>query len=166
MVFSPPISWKSTWPRSHFLVTLLLIYYVTRKRCLPLHDVALGTTAHEVPYVFVAPLPPSRGRVWRVATNLCFTFLYLLLLVQFPPVYLTVSICGCGEDGHHLSQGRHSMFLRPGHDPMSYLLPEKAASVRCLDAVLGQCHLPCWRLIVMRHGGNVHRDVYCLLFLR
>ena len=46
VVLSPPISWKSTWPRSHSLVTLLLIYFVTRKKCLPLHDDTLGTAAH------------------------------------------------------------------------------------------------------------------------
>ena len=51
VVFSLPISWKSTWPRSHFLVSLLLIYFVTRRRCLLLHDDTLGTTAHGVPYV-------------------------------------------------------------------------------------------------------------------
>ena len=51
------------------------------------------------------------------------------------------------------------MFLRPRHDLRSYLLPEKTASVMCLDAVLGKVHLPCWRFIVVRHGGNVHRYV-------
>ena len=79
---------ESTWPRSHFVVTLLLTYFVTRKRCLPLHDDALDTTAYEVPYVLVAPLPSLRGRVWRVATTLCLTFLYPLLLVHFSLVYV------------------------------------------------------------------------------
>ena len=47
----------------------------------------------------------------RVATIFCFTFLYLLLLVHFLSC-ISVSTCGCGKNGHHLSQGRHSMFLR------------------------------------------------------
>ena len=64
----------------------------TRKRCLPLHDDALGTTAHGVPYVSVAPLPPSRRRVWRVATTLCFTCFYLLLLVHFSLVYVRIHL--------------------------------------------------------------------------
>ena len=72
---------------------------------------------------------------------------------------VSVSMCGFGNNGHHLSQW-------PGHDLRSYLLPEKAASVKCLDAVLGKVHLPCWRFIVVRHDGNVHRDVYSVLFLR
>ena len=63
MVFSSRISWKSTWPGSHFLVTLLLIYYVTRRRCVLLYDDTLGTTAHGVLYVSVAPLPQWCHRV-------------------------------------------------------------------------------------------------------
>ena len=51
MVLSTPFSRKSIWPRSHSLVTLLLIYSVTRRRCLILHDDALGTTVHGVPYL-------------------------------------------------------------------------------------------------------------------
>ena len=61
---------------------------------------------------------------------------------------VSVSMCGIGKNGHHVSQERHSVFLWPGHDLKSYLIPEKAASVLCLDAVLGKVHLPCWRLIV------------------
>ena len=41
---STPTSWTSTWPRSHSLVTLLLIYSVTRRRCSSLYDDTLGTT--------------------------------------------------------------------------------------------------------------------------
>ena len=52
------------------------------------------------------------------------------------------------------------MFLRPGHVLRSYLLPEKAASVMCFDAVLGKFYLPYWCFIVVRHGGNVHRGVF------
>ena len=47
---------------------------------------------HGVPYVPVAPLPSLRGRVWRVATTLCFTFLYLLLLVHFYLVYVHIHL--------------------------------------------------------------------------
>ena len=123
----------------HFALDLLCY----RKRCLP--------PAHGVPYVSVAPLPASRRRVWRVATTLCFTFQNLLLLVHFSLVYVRIH---CSKNGHHLSQWHHSVFL-PGHDLRSYLIPEKAASVKCFDA-----------FIVVRHGGNVHRDVYRNLFLR
>ena len=56
------------------------------------------------------------------------------------------------------------MFLRPGHDLRSYLKPENAASVKCLDAVSGKANLPSWCFIVVRHDGNVHRDVYSILF--
>ena len=48
MVFSPLFSWKSTWPRSHCLVTLLLMYSVTRKACTILHDASWGTIVHGV----------------------------------------------------------------------------------------------------------------------
>ena len=53
------------------------------------------------------------------------------------------------------------MFLRPG--PQVFLLPEKTASVKRLDAVLGNVNLPNWCFIVVRHGGDAHRCVYCLL---
>ena len=97
-ILSPPISSKSTWPRSHSLVTLLLIYYVTRKRYLHLHDDALGTTTHGVSFDSVAPLPPSRRCVWRVAATLWFTFIYFLLLVLFSLVYFRIhTICHKGD---------------------------------------------------------------------
>ena len=70
------------------------------KGCLHLHDDALDTTAHGVPYDSVAPLPPSRRCVWRVATTLWFTFLYFLSLVHFSLVYFRI----------------HTIFFRPGHD--------------------------------------------------
>ena len=54
-----------------------------------------------------------------------------------------------------LSQWHHSVFLRPVHDLKSYLVPEKDASVKCLDAVLGKVHLPCWSFIVVRNGPGV-----------
>ena len=96
MVFSLLVSWKSTWPRSHFLVTLLLNYYVTRERCLLLHDDTLGTTAHGVPFVSVAPLSPWCRRVsimvgaslqifdWHLFTSSCWSSLLS---------YGSVSIC-------------------------------------------------------------------------
>ena len=46
----------------------------------------------ELPYVSLAPVPSLRGRVWRVATTLCFTFLYLLLLVHFSLVYFRIHL--------------------------------------------------------------------------
>ena len=49
MVLSTPTSWTSTWPKSHLLVTLLLIYSVTRRRCSSLRDDILGTTVHNIP---------------------------------------------------------------------------------------------------------------------
>ena len=70
----------------------------------------------------------------------------------------SVSICGIGKNGHHLSQEGHSEFLRPGHHLKSYIKPEKAASVMCLDAVLGKVHLPCWRFIVVPHDRGRRKD--------
>ena len=81
MVLLLHISWKATWPRSHSLVTLILIYFVTRRRCLPLHDDTWSTTVHRVPYVSVTPLPPCSGRVSRVASTLWFTLLCFFSLV-------------------------------------------------------------------------------------
>ena len=34
-------------------------------------------------------------------------------------------------------------------------VPEKDMSVKCLDAVLGKVHLPCWSFIVVRNGFGV-----------
>ena len=56
-------------------------HFVTRKRYLHLHDAALGTTAHGIPCVSAAPLPPPRPCVWRVPTTLWSTFLCLLSMV-------------------------------------------------------------------------------------
>ena len=58
------------------------------------------------------------------------------------------------------------VFLRPGHDLMSSFLPEKVVSEKRFVAVLGEVHLPCWSVIVVRHGGHVRRDVFCFLFTR
>ena len=44
-VLSAPTSWTSTWPRSHSLVILLLIYSATRRKCSSLYDDTLGTFA-------------------------------------------------------------------------------------------------------------------------
>ena len=58
MVLSPPISWKSTWPRSQSLVTLLLIYSATKRRCVSfymwLHWTSLSM---ECIHFGVLPLP-------------------------------------------------------------------------------------------------------------
>ena len=56
------------------------------------------------------------------------------------------------------------MFLRPGHDLRSSFLPEKAVSEKRFIAVLGEVYLQRWSCIVVRHGGHVHRDVFCSLF--
>ena len=75
---------------------------------------------------------------------------------------MSVSICGCGMNGHHLS--RATLYVPLSRAPHQvFLKPEKAASVKGLDAVLGQVHLPSWCFIVVRRGGNAHRSVYCLL---
>ena len=50
-------SWTSTWLRSHSLVTLLLTFYVTRRKCSSSHDATLGAIAPEGFYFTVAPLP-------------------------------------------------------------------------------------------------------------
>ena len=52
----------------------------------------------------------------------------------------------------------HSVFLRPGmtSDLSLYL---KCCVGEAL-AVLGEVHLPCWKFIVVPHGGNVPRDVF------
>ena len=105
----------------------------------------------------VATLPPSRGRVWRVAAALCFTFLYLPSLVLSSPAYIGVlAICHKGDTLCSSGQGT----------TLGLPFPEKAASVKRLYAVLGKVNLPCWCFIVVRHGGNVHRSVCCLLLLR
>ena len=132
MVLSPPTSWKSTWPRSHFLVTLLWTYYVTRKRCLPLHDDALDTTAHGVPFDSVAPLPPSRHCVWRVAAGALFS---------------RGSIPSVTRATLHVPSARAR--------PQVFLTLEKAESVKHLDAVFGEANLPSWCVIVLRHCGHV-----------
>ena len=48
MVSSTPTSWTLSWPWSHFLVILLLIYSVTRRKCSSLHVDTLGTAVHGV----------------------------------------------------------------------------------------------------------------------
>ena len=46
--FSRPLLLKLTWPRSHSLVTLLLIYSVTKKARMVLHDASSGTIVQGV----------------------------------------------------------------------------------------------------------------------
>ena len=67
MVFSPPISWNSTWPRSHCLVTLLLIYSVTRKARMILHS---PTPEHyscfaQCNLVTLGTRPPLQPQLWE-----------------------------------------------------------------------------------------------------
>ena len=57
MVSLALISWKSTWPRSHSLVTLLLIYSATKKVRLILHKAPLNIIVHAVSLFGMAPLP-------------------------------------------------------------------------------------------------------------
>ena len=132
------------------LMTLLLIDTVTRKRCLLLHDDALDTTAH----VSVAPLTPSRRLVWGVATNFCFAFLYFLCWSNFLSSG-SASICGFGKKGPSVSGATLCV-------PPTRARPQALPSTR-KSAVSGKVHLPCWRFIVVRHGGNVHRGslVFC-----
>ena len=108
MVLLPPISWKSTWPRSHSLVFLLLTYYATRKRYLHLHDDALCTTAHGIPLCFcgsvATPASMSLARRYNSPVH-----------VSLPSLN-SAFFLSCISLSYHLSQGRHSMFLRPGHD--------------------------------------------------
>ena len=74
-------------------------------RCQHLHDYALSTTVHGVQHDLMALLPPSRRCVWRIASTLCFTFLYLLLLVLSSPVYFGV-LNICHKDGAVCSFGQ------------------------------------------------------------
>ena len=62
--------------------------------------------------------------------------------------------------------GRHSLFLPPGHDFRPFFVPEMLRRRSASLPFLGEFHLPCWRFIVVRHGGNVHWDVFSFLFLR
>ena len=59
------------------------------------------------------------------ATTLCFTFLHFLLLVPLFLSLMSVSFSGRCKNGHHMSQGRHSLLLRPGHDFSSSLCPKR-----------------------------------------
>ena len=117
MAFSPLISWKSTWPTLHVLVTLLLIYHVIRRRCSSLHKDTLGTTAHWTPYDSMVPLPSPRRCVWRVARTLWFKlFLFTFSRWCFFISCFSVSKYGCSKNGHHPSQG---------HDLRSSLNPKR-----------------------------------------
>ena len=42
-----------------------------------------------------------------------------------------------------------------GHGLWYHHVPDKDASVKCLDAVLGKVHRPCWRFMVVRNGPGV-----------
>ena len=117
MVFSPPISWKSPWPRSHSFVTLLLIYYVTRKRCLPLHDVALGTTAQGVSLCFCGTIatPASSCLARRYNSlfhvsipSLAGAFFSRVCLYPFVALVRTVTICHKSDTLCSFGQGTTS----------------------------------------------------------
>ena len=87
-----------------------------RRRCLLLHDDTLDTAAHGVLDVSVAPLPFLRRCVLRVATTICFTFLYFLSMVLASLVYFRVlTICHKGD----------TMFLHPEHNLRSSLYPKR-----------------------------------------
>ena len=69
---------------------------------------------------------------------------------------LSVSICGCTKNDHHLSEGRHSTFLGPRHDLRSPLQGSVGEAFRCFFWVKpSSC-----AIVVM------HRGVYCFLPLR
>ena len=50
--------------------------------------------------------------------------------------------------------------------PQVFLSTREAVSEERFVAVLGDVHLHCCSFFVVRHGGHVHRDVICFLFLR
>ena len=60
--FSHPVMLKLIWPRSHCLVTLLLIHSFTKKARMFLHDVSSGTIAHGLCSFIVGPLSPPWNR--------------------------------------------------------------------------------------------------------
>ena len=256
MVLSIPTSWTSTWPKSHFLVILPLIYSVTRrnvrldtmKHWAPLHlefllwygTIATNVTStccrakqvcrkdpcmrlgkgsqvhrflenglyvlYTVHCAIVLELQFTLMLVFAcLSTSRCFhtselnsshrSFGYKTLLCpqhkECPIWYRThvwvwtrdcwyIWCCTSSKrtipsfilllrtgDSHlvHIPR-RHFMFLRPVHDLRSSTLPEKAVSEKRFIAILGEVHLHCWSFIVVRHGGHVHRDVFCCLFTR
>ena len=135
-----------------------------KSRCLLLHNGALGTCPWSSLCFCGTIATFASSCLARRCKSLFHVSLFSLAgaissrVFPYPYVALvrTVTIC----------QGRHAVFLRPGHVLRSYLLPEKAASVMCFDAVLGKFYLPYWCFIVVRHGGNVRRGVFFFLFLR
>ena len=68
-----------------------------------------------------------------------------------------------------LSQRRRSVFLRPRPRPQVSMCPKKDASVKCLDAVLGKVHLPCFIVVLnglgflFWHSISLSVSVACLL---
>ena len=79
-----------------------------------------------------------------------------MVLCTYVALVRTVTICHRGVT-----------LCSSGQDTTSGLTfyPKGLRSVKCLDSVLGKILLPCWRFIVVRHGGNVHSDVCSILFL-
>ena len=68
------------------------------------------------------------------------------------PSLISVSICGCGKNGHHPSEERHDISLGRAR-PQIFVLTRKDCVGDMLRCCLGKVHLPCWCFIVARHGG-------------
>ena len=94
MVGSPPASWKSTWPRSHCLVIFLLIYSVTRKACMILHDASSGTVVHGVSLILWHHCHPGDIVILLWLTRLLqnFASIYFLLLEPFTLVWCRIHL--------------------------------------------------------------------------
>ena len=50
--------------------------------------------------------------------------------------------------------------------PQIFLYTRKGSVGEALHCCFGEVHLHYWSCIVVRHGGHVHRDVFCSLFTR
>ena len=80
MVLSTPTSWTSTWPRSHYLVILLLIYSVPRRKCSSLHDDTLGITPG-IPLCGTIAIGLEMNPKFRRFQEVGFAFSYIVLHV-------------------------------------------------------------------------------------
>ena len=96
------------------------------------YDDVLEIIANGVPYVPVAP-----------------TFSCWCIFLSF----LSVSICGCSKSPSVTRATLYDPSARAR--PQVFFIPEKAASVKRLDDVLGEANLSSWCFIVVRHGGDV-----------
>ena len=102
--------------------------------------------------------------VFGASLKISHSHFYPSLAGATSPSVISVSICGCGKNGHHPSQGRHDISLGRAR-PQVFVLTRKDCVGDVLRCCLGKVHLPCWCFIVARHGGNVQRSVCCLLLL-